>query len=170
MNKTCSDCKKVLPLSNFYSRKKSKDGLAYRCKWCSHKSAYKAVLNKASKYGLSVASIQRYGFTTALTIYRNFSKKCTICGSEYDLTIHHKDGQGRNYLEKRLSMNNDISNLVILCRRCHGSIDGKKNKGHHPSRVGKLNPFYGKTHTTETRAKMKLAKLGNKNAFKLKNI
>ena len=45
--------------------------------------------------------------------------KCIICGSNRDLTIHHKDGNGRYTKEP----NNDKENLITLCRSCHGILD-----------------------------------------------
>jgi len=77
------------------------------------------------KYGIGVATIRRLGFKTAIFIYERDKRKCTICNSEYDLTVDHIDGKGRNYLNKGLKMNNNPNNLRILCRKCHGSISGK---------------------------------------------
>jgi len=37
-------------------------------------------------------------------------ESCILCGNKIDLQIHHKD-------ENR--SNNQISNLIILCRSCH---------------------------------------------------
>ncbi len=42
---------------------------------------------------------------------------CTRCGTTTNLSVHHADGDWRN---------NDPANLVTLCRRCHGRIDGAK--------------------------------------------
>jgi 5-methylcytosine-specific restriction endonuclease McrA len=36
--------------------------------------------------------------------------KCKLCGSISDIEIHHKDGD---------HFNNDLENLVALCRTCH---------------------------------------------------
>jgi hypothetical protein len=56
---------------------------------------------------------------------------CQMCGMTQEqhmtifgrsLTIDHKDGKGRNSLEK----NNDLNNLWTLCLRCHGSKDRLK--------------------------------------------
>lgn len=41
--------------------------------------------------------------------------KCVRCGSEEDLTVHHKDRSGRGGEEH----NNDPENLETVCRRCH---------------------------------------------------
>ena len=42
-------------------------------------------------------------------------RKCTKCGSTRQLTVHHKDGEGRG----KSQPNNDMSNLATLCRKCH---------------------------------------------------
>lgn len=39
-----------------------------------------------------------------------------------DLTINHKDGNGRNSRQP----NNQLSNLETLCLRCHGKKDGPR--------------------------------------------
>lgn len=39
-----------------------------------------------------------------------FDKKCTMCGSEIDICIHHKDKNRKN---------NTKENLEILCKSCH---------------------------------------------------
>jgi 5-methylcytosine-specific restriction endonuclease McrA len=41
--------------------------------------------------------------------------KCVNCSSENNLTVHHKDRNGRG----KPTPNNDLSNLETLCRRCH---------------------------------------------------
>jgi len=43
--------------------------------------------------------------------------ECVDCTSAKRLVVHHKDHQGRG----RASPNNDLSNLVTLCRKCHAN-------------------------------------------------
>jgi len=80
-------------------------------------------------YGLGAGTILRYGFRLALKIYEKYNRKCSKCGSENDLTIHHLDNKGRNYVNKGLKANNDEDNLILICRKCHGRIHGKQGKG-----------------------------------------
>ena len=40
----------------------------------------------------------------------NVEEKCVYCGCTEKIEVHHVDGNRRN---------NDISNLVYVCRRCH---------------------------------------------------
>lgn len=79
------------------------------------------------RYGISLSTIGIYGLKLALEVYDKFDRKCSQCGAENDLTIHHMDGKGAHNREKGLEVNNDIDNLKILCRRCHGSIHGKES-------------------------------------------
>lgn len=43
--------------------------------------------------------------------------RCTQCGAEFPLVVHHNDGNGRGVHPSEA--NNDINNLVTLCRACH---------------------------------------------------
>jgi 5-methylcytosine-specific restriction endonuclease McrA len=81
------------------------------------------------KYGLGMGTVKKYGFKKALFVYDKFGRKCVQCGEENDLTIHHLDHKGRNFVNKGLKPNNNTNNLIILCRRCHGSLHGKEGKG-----------------------------------------
>jgi len=54
-----------------------------------------------------------------------FGKKCNICGiTKKELEIHHKDGSGAS--KKANEKNNDLSNLQILCRKCHRQEDARR--------------------------------------------
>ncbi len=47
--------------------------------------------------------------------------KCQLCNSDNNLTVHHKDGKGCNLpLKER---NNDLNNLITLCKNCHDSVE-----------------------------------------------
>ena len=48
-----------------------------------------------------------------------FKCKCENCGIKEKLEIHHKD-ENRD--------NNQVKNIKILWKKCHGSYHGKKNK------------------------------------------
>lgn len=62
------------------------------------------------------ADKQRFGGNRIKALERD-NYKCTICGSDYLLQVHHKDEMGRN--KPKELRNNDMSNLITLCAKCH---------------------------------------------------
>ena len=58
---------------------------------------------------------------TAFEIYDN---ACAKCGTEENLTVHHKDG---NNFPSELG-NNSPENLIILCKKCHGKLHREMRK------------------------------------------
>lgn len=79
------------------------------------------------KYGVHPEIYRRFGMNPKI-IFKRDGWKCKECGSEKNLSIDHIDGNGRNKTNKGLKANNKKSNLITLCRVCHGRKDGKKNK------------------------------------------
>ena len=66
--------------------------------------------------------------------------ECQKCGMNneqhiviygYRLIVHHKDGKGKGYKNP----NNNLDNLITLCRKCHTSL-------HNKERIGNRNPNY----------------------------
>ena len=51
--------------------------------------------------------------------------RCSTCGSKKNLTVHHKDEN---------PLNNDLSNLRILCKDCHNKIHGIVLKTKYPKK------------------------------------
>jgi hypothetical protein len=50
--------------------------------------------------------------------------KCTRCGGKKNIERHHKDGN---------PLNNEKSNIAILCHVCHMTVDGRLEKlSRHP--------------------------------------
>ena len=78
------------------------------------------------KYGFSTKTMARFGLKTALEVYDKYNRKCAKCDVDYDLTIHHIDHNGRNSQDKGEYVNNDIDNLILLCRRCHGRLHSRE--------------------------------------------
>lgn len=133
-------CHKDKPLTDFYEQKTAKYGVRSYCKNCWHIYSKKYTKNSwqntktrygeiKTKYGLGVGTIQRYGFKLALSVYERCNKCCVECNATNDLTLHHIDRKGRNYQENGLKPNNTEDNLIVLCRKCHGSIHGKQGRG-----------------------------------------
>lgn len=55
-------------------------------------------------------------------VFARYGYKCSKCGSAENLQIHHKDHRGHNVPEKE--RNNSMSNLEVLCGKCHGHLHG----------------------------------------------
>lgn len=135
--KICKTCGVSKPVNDFYKAPLYKNKIYYcgECKTCvverNRRNPKKDVNylryrnKKESRYGIGVATISRYGLELSLFVYDRAKRKCESCGSENDLTIHHKDGQG-TLCDKP---NNKTNNLIVLCRSCHGRIHGKQGKG-----------------------------------------
>lgn len=92
------------------------------CKNCHCEYQKQYAQNLKTKYGIGIRTIKTFGLEKALYVYDRAGRKCEICGEVNDLTIHHKDHKGRNFMNKGLLMNNNVENLMVLCRSCHGKI------------------------------------------------
>jgi len=62
--------------------------------------------------------------------FENLPNLCEICGSLNQLRVHHKD-QNR--------LNNDLNNLMIVCKSCHNKIHEKWKNLHSIKRLKKLS-------------------------------
>ena len=80
------------------------------------------MINK--EYGITANQISRHGFKLCLDVYKKYNGRCDLCGSENFLAIHHLDGNGRNLENIGSQPNNELSNLQLLCRKCHGKLHG----------------------------------------------
>ena len=131
--KICFKCKKDKPTSEFYTDKRNLSRLYSYCKNCQSEYSYaiqkRHFISIKNNYGLGAGTIQRYGFKLALDVYERAGRKCELCDEVNDLTLHHKDGLGRGFQEKGGTPNNNPENLQVLCRKCHGSIEGRRGKG-----------------------------------------
>lgn len=124
MTRTCRDCKKVLPVSNFYLRPNSTPH-SY-CKPCSHKRTYKTAKSYQDKYRLNHPDWNRgkhlrsaYGMSVEeydqLERLQNFV--CAIC----------KGPETRKLFGKipKLAVDHDhVTGKVrgLLCARCNRTL------------------------------------------------
>lgn len=112
----CSYCEKKF-IKSKSKLENSKSGLYFCCR--EHKDLAQRITSgkqfekiRPSHYGIVGHSTQNY----RRKAFNHYENKCGICGYDEELNIlqvHHID-------ENRL--NNDISNLIILCPNCHAKI------------------------------------------------
>ena len=117
MELTCINCNKKFEA-------KRKDTL--RCPVCKKKHAsYKTMLSRKKHHPeieMGVGSGNSYKNkhrALGIQTYRRAKKtKCEWCSSTNNLLVHHLD-------ENRY--NNNIDNLITLCKRCHQNLHTKRN-------------------------------------------
>lgn len=90
-------------------------------------------------YGVPATWFQVLGKDKTLELCERYDYKCFECSTKTDLTIHHKDGLGwaRKSRAKGMGCNNDLDNMIILCRKCHGAMEGVYGS---QKRIYKLKP------------------------------
>ena len=111
ITKICICCKKEFKVSNSRIKQKYCDIL------CAKQSKDDLVIRrKKSKRATRISRGVATGKTLRRFVFDNKPKQCELCGyNEYDfcLDIHHID---------KNALNNDISNLAILCCMCHKKL------------------------------------------------
>lgn len=83
-----------------------------------HKAQYASL---KSKTDLAYKDEIRFSGNKKHVLERD-SHKCTDCGKTKGLIIHHKDGSGKSN-----NPNNEIDNLITLCRPCHSNHHSGEN-------------------------------------------
>jgi len=114
-----------------------------RCAECSKKSNEQSLqryhkLSAKERYKLRQArnDIERFGGNRLKTLQRdNF--QCQICHTTKSLLVHHIDNTGKDVI-KTGNPNNDLSNLITLCKICHVTIQRLLK---NPSAIPRLFPF-----------------------------
>lgn len=138
MKKQCWNCKKTKLISDFGLNRGRPMGICKLCARARYASSKNTWIEKASKkYNLGIGTLQRYGVKFAVSIYERAGRKCEFCSDNKDLTIHHLDRIGRNIVDTGGKANNDPENLIVLCRRCHGTIHGYDRANLNPIDNGK---------------------------------
>ena len=107
VERLCEYCGAKLERKRFNGRLED-FGVFKRRKYCDRECMRKAFLKIDSGHNQS----WYVAHNTARNINKLILKQtsCQLCGSEKNLDIHHKDGNWRN---------NELDNLVCLCRSCH---------------------------------------------------
>lgn len=123
--KKCKTCGKEKMITDFPPRSRE-------CKECFYKWKRDNYRKKRDQY---IVAIRKYTelhkeekrkydsvYQNGIS-YRELGEKCSECGSDKRLVIHHKDGNGRN--KPRKERNNNRNNLVVLCQSCHAKLHAK---------------------------------------------
>jgi len=118
--KTCSNCGKE---GEFYvHRSKNRQDYEERmCKVCRRKVLAKYRRNnreKVLRITREYHDKKRFGAPRGEIL----KDRCEMCGSTRRLSIHHRDGNGRN----TTNPNNSIENLQTLCNSCHCLLHARK--------------------------------------------
>lgn len=115
IEKYCKYCNKKLERKRFNGRLEDFTVFKKR-KYCNRECMKKDYL-KIGNYNQTYSN----SHTTARNINKLILKKnkCEFCGSKNNLDIHHKDGNWQN---------NNLDNLICLCRSCHTKLEKNKNK------------------------------------------
>ena len=66
----------------------------------------------------------RFGGNRKIVLKRD-SNSCQVCGKTDKLVIHHLDETENR---KKMNANNNIDNLITLCRGCHIKVHRNKVK------------------------------------------
>lgn len=135
----CTDCK--YEMTRRWKAKNRDKVNAQNKKWVqSHKEKYNESLRKTyhkyhdrnkkrilayyyklkERFGMSPATVYRNGgIEIVRAVFKKYNNKCSNCGTENKIHIHHIDNQGRHNSNKGVKPNNSLNNLILLCVRCH---------------------------------------------------
>ena len=138
-HKICTNCKQSKELAGFSRDKYAKDGFCHQCKLCRYQVTKKWFsrpdvrerrrLNArkfrdtlrgrvATKRANELLRNKRRFGGLYYVVLDKYKRRCAICGTDTRLVVHHVDGNGRN----STFPNNELENLMVLCRRCHRKI------------------------------------------------
>ena len=109
--KTCSSCKKIKDIKDFYKRKNRKSGYTSECKGC-----FKSRMGNRHQIHKDI-------------LVKEAGGQCIRCG--YDactriLVFHHLDPSTKSFgISEKLSANlsilkAEVDKCVLLCPNCHG--------------------------------------------------
>lgn len=126
--KYCEYCGKKLERKRFNGRLEDFTVFKNR-KYCNRECMKKDYLKIGDNHNQTYSNAH----TTARKINELILHKeeCELCGSRINLDIHHIDGNWQN---------NNLDNLMCLCRSCHTKYERNKNKTNNGFRIRKLTP------------------------------
>lgn len=147
LEKQCSKCGKVKHVDLFHIDNSKRCGLTSQCKECriakkkewmqkpetKKMRAKQARKIRATPIGARVSrevarralDKSRFG-GQRVDVFEKYNHECATCRTNKGLCIHHKDCNGRN----SKTPNNDIDNLILLCRSCHMKLHRRLEATH----------------------------------------
>ena len=127
LEKYCEYCGKQLERKRFNGRLEDFTVFKNR-KYCNRECMRKDWVKIGDNHNQSYSNAH----TTARKINELILHKelCELCGSDTNLDIHHIDGNWQN---------NNLDNLMCLCRSCHKKYE--RNKDKNELRIRKLTPL-----------------------------
>ena len=138
--KVCCDCKRELPLSEFYKNRANKDGLQGICKSCTairtHKYRVKHpekireyARNHWHKYSEEKRKGDRVRMNNRQAFLDSLKSECVKCGETrpYVIQFHHTDpstksfeiASGSKYHKSKDDVIMEAKKCVCLCSNCH---------------------------------------------------
>lgn len=127
LDRYCEYCGKQLERKRFNGRLEDFTVFKNR-KYCNRECMRKDWVKIGDNHNQSYSN----SHTTARKINKLILHKelCELCGSDTNLDIHHIDGNWQN---------NNLDNLMCLCRSCHTKYE--RNKDRNELRIRKLTPL-----------------------------
>lgn len=104
----CPVCEVVFEITPISIKKK------YCCENCGRKA--ERLFGNKTQTDLEYKDQIRFGGNKYKTLERD-NYQCQMCENKSQLVIHHKDCSGQS-----TNANNELSNLITLCRKCHINI------------------------------------------------
>jgi hypothetical protein len=161
LEKRCTRCGKVKPITEFWKESKAKDGHKWRCSECCKEiNKYYYYLNQKSRVSSTKRWVEKnreksliynreYRANLRKQIIDAYGGKCTCCGECRlpFLTIEHKNGGGRKHRKESKSgdkmyreiINNRFPDIyTILCMNCNFASRGGRICPHEQERQAAL--------------------------------
>lgn len=143
--KTCCMCKESLPLTEFRSNKRRKDGLQSQCIACQKEYRRQHYTDNRQKY-IDKAAVVKQGVASW---WRDYKKQfsCSTCGENHPacLDFHHPDGTKEKNVARMASNGSkrellaEIAKCIPLCANCHRKLHyGEREQRRRRSMVGFL--------------------------------